>query len=380
MGTIKVHISTYEGNMAWTFPMKDSELESKLGAVGLGGIGEIPIASVIYPEELCVLNGLRVNADELNFLAKSIMRYDESEYDRFIAAAGELKSPDVRDLINLSFNLQHYTLIKDVADLAGIGRDHLLNIRGYLTKTELETIDFAKVGRDLLASGRGIPTGHGLLFENEEVPFQQVYDGTTFPPYVYSANVVAIVNLHYGGKTEYLYLPEEDISIKKALKRLGALCLSDCSMELEVLACSDENWQDRLETNFEIAGLHEANYLAEVLSRNDLDFNKLLRVTDYAEVVAGEEIQKLADHLDDFIVIKGAENYADVGEYVTRHELGYEVGENMPDFVNYPKLGEYIMQERDGEFMGGCFVCMEAGCDYTQVMGDNHQEIEFGGM
>ena len=74
MNTIKVHISTYEGNTSWVFPMKDSELESKLGAIGLGSTGEIPIASVIFPEGLHVLNGLCVNADELNFLAKSIWR------------------------------------------------------------------------------------------------------------------------------------------------------------------------------------------------------------------------------------------------------------------------------------------------------------------
>lgn len=378
MGTINVQISTYEGNTSLIFPMKESALADKLQSIGCGN--EIPISGVIWPSGLNMLNGLIVSADELNFLAKSIERYDDNEYDQFMAAVSIEKSHDLERLINLSFNINHYTVIRDVSNLAGVGEYHLLNTRGYLTKTELETIDFAKVGRDLLSSGKGIPTDYGLLFKNEEVPFQQVYDGTVFPQYVYRADVAAIVHLYYKGKTEYLYLPEEDISIEKALKRLGAPCLGDCTSEMEIVNCPDDCWRDRLETNFEIAGLHEANYLAEVLTRENMDFDKLLWVTDYAEVVSGEEIQKLADHLDYFIVIKGAETSVDVGEYITQHELGYEVGENMSDFVNYSKLGEYIKQERDGVFMGSCFVCMEACSDFQQIMGEKAHEIEFGGM
>lgn len=223
MGTVRVQISTCEGNAAWEFPMKDSVLADKLQSMGCGQ--EIPISSVIWPSGLNMLNGLMVDADELNFLAKSIERYNESEFDRFIAAANELKSPDVAELINLSFNLEHYSLVTDVTDLAKIGKDHLLDMRGCITAKESATLDFAEIGRNLLTSGKGIPTDYGLLFENDEVPFQQVYDGTTFPPYLYKCNEVAIVHMHYQGKTEYLYLPEEDISIEKALGRLGTPCL-----------------------------------------------------------------------------------------------------------------------------------------------------------
>lgn len=378
MGTIRVKISTYEGNTDLEFPMKDSVLADKLQSMRCGQ--EIPISGIIWPLGLNMLNGLMVNADELNFLAKSIERYDDSEYDQFMAAASLEKSPDLERLINLSFNINHYTVIRDVSDLAWIGKYHLFNTRGYLTKTEQETLDFAQIGRELLSSGKGIPTEYGLLFENEEVPFQQVYDGNTFPPYAYRGNAIAVVNMHYQGRTEYLYLPEEGISIDKALNRLGAPCLSDCTMEMEIFNCPDECWQDRLENNFEIAGLHQTNYLAEVLARPNIDLHKLLCVTDYSDVVAGEDIKKLADHLDDFIYIKGAETPADVGEYITQHENGYEAGEYLRDFLDYQKLGEYISGERDGQFMYGGFICMEDGCDVMGILHEKHNEIELGGM
>lgn len=378
MGTVRVQISTCEGNTALEFPMKDSVLADKLQYMGRGN--EIPISGVIWPSGLHMLNGLMVDVDELNFLAKSIERYDDSEYDQFMPAASLEKSPDLERLINLSFNINHYTVIRDVSDLAGIGEYHLLNVRGSLTKGDLETIDFAQVGRDLLASGKGVPTEYGLLFENEEVPFKQVYDGATFPPYLYRGNEVAVINMHYQGKTEYLYLPEEDISIEKALKRLGATCLSDCTMEMEIINCPDKYWRDGLENNFEIAGLREANYLAEVLARPGIDLYKLQCVTDYSDVVAGEDIQKLADHLDDFIFIKGAETPADVGEYIIQHENGYEAGEYLRDFLDYHKLGEYIAGERDGQFIYGSFVCMEDGCDVMEILHEKNHEMELGGM
>lgn len=358
--------------------MKDSELADKLKSIGSGN--KVPSSGIIWPKGLGMLRGLAVSMDELNFLAKSLERLNDSEYSQFMAAASLEKSPDLERLINLSFNVSRYTVIRDVSDWTGTGKRHLLNIQGSLSKTELETIDFTQVGRDLLSSSKGIPTDYGLLFENEEVPFQQVYDGTTFPPYLYKGNVVAIVYMHFKERTEYLYLPEESISIEKALKRLAAPCLSDCTMEMEIFNCPDECWRDRLETNFEIAGLYEANYLAEVLARENIDLHKLLCVTDYAEVVSGGDIQKLADHLNDFIFIKGAQMPADVGEYVTQHEYGYEAGEYLWDFLDYHKLGEYITQEREGEFMYGSFVCMEEGCDVVKILHEKRNEIELGGM
>ena len=378
MVSIKIQISANEGSAAWDFPMKDSELADKLKSIG--SENKVPSSGIIWPKGLGMLRGLAVSMDELNFLAKSLERLNDSEYSQFMAAASLEKSPDLERLINLSFNVSRYTVIRDVSDWTGIGKRHLLNIKGSLSKTELETIDFTQVGRDLLSSGRGIPTEYGLLFENEEVPFQQVYDGTTFPPYLYKGNEVAIIHMHYQGRTEYLYLPEEDIAIEKAMKRLGAPCLSDCKMEVEIFFCPDVCWRDRLETNFEIAGLYETNYLAEVLARSNIDLHKLLCVTDYADVVCGDDIKKLADHLDDFIFIQGAETPADVGEYVTQHEHGYEAGEYLRDFLDYYKLGEYIMQEREGEFMYDSFVCMEDGCDVMEILHEKSNEIEFGGM
>lgn len=79
--------------------MKDSELADKLKSIGSGN--KVPSSGIIWPKGLGMLRGLAVSMDELNFLAKSLERLNDSEYSQFMAAASLEKSPD---LLNLFVN------------------------------------------------------------------------------------------------------------------------------------------------------------------------------------------------------------------------------------------------------------------------------------
>jgi len=380
MSTIRAQISSDKGNFSLCLPCKDSELDRNLKAVGESD--EITIKEVIMPEGLRMLNGLRVNADELNFLAKSIDRYDKDEFNQFLAEAQIIQNADVEQLINLSFNVSHYTLVQDVSNLARVGKRHLLNIGECVPTQDLDSFDFAKVGRELLASGKGIPTNYGLLFENDSVPFTAVYNGETFPQYCYRADIIAGVRLDYNGKSEYLYLPEESINIDKAVARLGNPTLEDCKVVVEFYESINDLWQSRMDDAFEYEGLRGANVLAGVLNDSRLDKDKLLDVVEYADVVGSDDIKKLAEHLDDFIVIKGAETLEEVAQHFLIQDKFYKAAPEVWDFINIEALGEHLMAERDGQFVGSAFVCMEDGCTFEEIMGDNshNQNMEFGGM
>ena len=376
---IQIQISSHEDNSVWKFPMKDSVLSDKLESIGGGE--KIFISNVIWPEGLRMLNGLAVCADELNFLAKCIRRFGNTECDQFLAAASQEKSPGLEELINLAFNINHYTVIRDVSDLVGIGQIHLMNIRGGLTKDELKTIDFAQVAKNLLLSGRGVPTDYGLLFENEEVPLRQVYDGATFPCYLYRSDVVALCTVEYGSRTEYLYLPEEEITINKALGRLDAPSLEECKIEVESAMTSQSEWPDWFGGILEHEGLDVLNFLCETLSKKGLDWDKLTAVVHYADVVSGEDIEKLARHLDDFVFIKGGSGLtdADISEYFIDHHSEYSTSPELYDFINFDALGEYLRQDRDGEFIEGGFVCMDNGCSLQHILGETQQDMTMGG-
>ena len=60
----------------------------------------------------------------------------------------------------------------------------------FLALDELEKMDLEKIGRELLSTGKGIPTNYGLLFRNENVAFEDVYT-TTIAYYIF-ANVYKV--------------------------------------------------------------------------------------------------------------------------------------------------------------------------------------------
>ncbi|MCM1462641.1 MAG: hypothetical protein NC084_08020 [Bacteroides sp.] len=79
--------------------------------------------------------------EALNYLAKRLDGMDELECKQFFAA---LTCDEVnigwglKSLINLTFNLDRFTLIEDASDLEKVGRTHMLNIRGGIATSEFE--------------------------------------------------------------------------------------------------------------------------------------------------------------------------------------------------------------------------------------------------
>ncbi len=140
----------------------------------------------------------------------------------------------MKNIINLTYNLPRFTLIEDTDAPEKIGLTHMLNIRSALSEAEYNDYDWlADKGMKLLESGKGIDTEYGKLYVNEEIPFDEVFDGKTFPPYYCSPNAVAAVEISFDGDMESVELPCEEIAIKKALLRLGADNISDCGIEVD---------------------------------------------------------------------------------------------------------------------------------------------------
>lgn len=231
------------------FPCTETELSKKLGELGLNPEHLAPIATVIEiePSELSVLTDCDVSLDALNYLGKRLDGMDESEHKQYLAALSCTEISEgwgLKNIINLTDNLARYTLIEDTDELERIGLIHMLNVRGGLSESEYQDKDWlAAEGKKLLESGTGIDTEYGKLFINEDIPFEENFNGTTFPPYLYNGSPVA-VDIGYMGLTETVELPCEDIAIKKALFRLGEDDILDCKVEVDSSRdISDEQWE-----------------------------------------------------------------------------------------------------------------------------------------
>ncbi len=254
------------------FPCSETELSKKLGEIGMNPEHLAPMATVIEiaPTELSMLTDCDVNLDALNYLGKKLDGLDGREFKQFLAV---LSCPELsegwglKNIINLTDNLARFTLIEDTDDLERIGRVHMLNVRGALSESEYNNGEWlAEQGEKLINSGSGINTEYGKLYINEDVLFEEIFNGTTFPAYYCEPNSVAGVEIGYDNLTEFVELPCEDISIKKALCRLGADSLKDCKILVDSTRDITDEWSDRI---------------SEVEKSKDLfGLNKLLKTED----------------------------------------------------------------------------------------------------
>ncbi len=218
------------------FPCSETELSKKLGEIGMNPEHLAPMATVIeiVPSELSVLADCDVSLDALNYLGKRLDGLDKLERKQFLAALSCEETGigyGLKNIINLTDNLARYTLIEDTDDLERIGLIHMLNVRGGLSESEYTNSEWlAAEGGKLLDSGKGIDTEYGKLFINEDIAFEENFNGTTFPPYINDPDAFVMVEIGYGGLFEYAEMPCEDIAIKKALCRLGADDILDCDV------------------------------------------------------------------------------------------------------------------------------------------------------
>ena len=192
----------------------------------------VTVIEVDTPESLKYLEGHDLNIDEINFLAKRMDSFDKREESQFDAAVSIFRPKTVEALINYTYNLPRFTLISDFSTPNAIGVSHILNRKQVMSLDEMASTDFAKIGKELMASDKGITTPYGVLFVNEDIPFEPVYDGRHFPAFDYNGSNMT-VEVSCQGEKEYLYLPCDTTDIDHALTKLPTTDWKDCVCRIE---------------------------------------------------------------------------------------------------------------------------------------------------
>ena len=243
------------------------------------------------------------------------------------------------DLINLSFNLNRYPLIQDIGDMGKIGREYLLTVKGCLPADDADDPKYAEFGRELIRSGKGVFTEHGLLFVDEDTPFVRDYDGQNFPAYVYVyEEMLCFLRAEYNGKNEFLYLPCEEEAIDKAFAHLGAPTPDDVELLWEGICIESEKWTERFKEIAAEEGVYELNRLAAAVNSADMDLEKLWAVAEYGKAEDAKQLSLPAENLDCFTFLVGASNYEEVGIYVTENNEDFSVNPSVEKFFDYKPL------------------------------------------
>lgn len=360
-----------------TFPCKEVEITNALLALQYDSESSsgVFVSEVLEPEELKDLESQFINLDELNYLAKRMDSFfGDVEFSQFYEALKHEGFTSMKDIINLTFNMNRYPLIQDISDVAKIGREYLIVTQGSLPTGDLDNPQYAEKGRELIQSGKGIFTEHGMLFVDEETPFQELYDGEVFPFYLCDSDYVLTVILEYNVKQELISMPCEEMAIYKASKRLKAPNIESLTVKLDGTSVNHSEWMSRFEDILREQGINETNLLARTISAYDVDYDKLSALVNYANVDDARDIIKLIKNEDKFYFFKYCGDFEKVAKKFMEDDPDeYYVSDSLEDYIDYEQFGEDMDREHDGKFVGEGYVCMANGERLEDVLGHREQ-------
>ena len=384
---ISANIS-YKGNSAdIDFPVSDEMLNDILieSKMPTDTTQLFFVEDVHYPLELSALNAQTVNLDELNFLARRLDSFTEEEIEQFFAATEHENAQSLKDMINLTYNLDKFTLIKNVGDMTKVGRDYTLNTEGCVPADSRYDAKYAEIGRKLLASGRGVFTERGLLFV-EDKPIEEVYDGKTFPGFAYQSFIVN-VDVEYKGRYESLFLPESQLAIDKAVRRLGAESIDDCDLSSEYGNPNFSRFSVRFEEILDNEGIDALNALAYELNTYDIDTEKLDAAMEMTDVKSSKNIITLINHLDEFEWLNDISygDYEGVGRFFVESDYydEYEISDELCDYFDFAEFGAHMADEKSGQFVNGGFIFCDVEDGLDSIMDkleDESSSMTMGGM
>ena len=383
---IKIRIRNADHEIDIRFPISGSELFAKLGEIhaveGRDTAQSAYVSEVYWPEEFSALKNWYVNLDELNYLARRMESFDTLEYDQFLIGITKLDSKEVKDLINLTFNLNRFTLCQDVSSYGKIGRAYVLNTEGSVPAYDANDSKYAAIGKDLIDRGLAQITAKGLLIYNPFEKLTEVYDGQTFPEYYYQSTL-ASAEVSYNDRTELLLLPGEELAIKKALARLGALSDQDCEIKFSLQNRDDDAWEERIEGIIRSEGLYAANKMLHSLDTGDMDWDKLTAAVELADVKSAANIAAVAEHLEEFGFLPDAKNESDIGHFLVDNVDEYGMNIEMEEYFDFSGFGEYFAGEHDGQFVGGGFIYFDSDRtldEFLEELESEGESMDMGGM
>ena len=182
--TIRKSSDHNERRTIW-LPMVEEDLEEICEELGI----EMTTESNCYMEDarderfLNTLEDDNINIDELNYLMKRFDGFSPREIDKFYAVAFAEEYSSMKDLINLSFNLNCYSLINNRDDFNKLGKDLYLTEKMVVASDELERMDGETYVLDVIKNNKtSRVTPYGVLYKNSNDPIQ-VYNGKQLSPY-----------------------------------------------------------------------------------------------------------------------------------------------------------------------------------------------------
>ncbi len=327
-------------------------------------------------EELKGLENQFVNPDVLNFIAQKMDSFDRNELKKFNAVVRTYNINTPRELVNLTYNMHYYTLIEDMSDLFKVGKTHMLTRNIALSSDNSEGHDFYKIGQKLMESETGRLTQYGIIFVNDDLEYEKPYVGKSLPSFEYDSSKVITVELINGDKSAYVYLPDCPFAIDRAINRIEAESIEDCKVYVDGYNLKEEGYETFLGNVLENEGVYALNNLTSELKKLDrwklYDFKAII---EYADVSDSENLIRLAQNINCFIVYDGVDNAEELArEWIDAHDE-YYINTDLQDFFDYEEYGEHLCRNFEGKYLGASgFVGIREEYDLKNILAKEQEQ------
>lgn len=314
-----------------------------------------------------------VDPDELNRLAENLESFDKDELEKYETVAEEFNVKGIRELINLTYNMHYYTLISDVSDAERVGKKHCLTREGGVANDDER--DFAKIGKELINSGKGRLTSSGILFVNDDLPYERPYLGNTIPNMYYYSDRPLCVEISYNGQSSFVHLPDVEMAIGRAVTRIGAECIEQCDLRVDDydygieqaieytgnMHATDDELHEIINDIMDTEGLYFANnVLTEINKLPKEDWARVVIASKYAERSDSESIIQITKNINCFKIYGDVSNCLELGEAYINNDSEIYIPEDIEEFFDFERFGEKLLEDLEGKFMeNNMFVGME---------------------
>ena len=378
------------------FPLSGSEYSHSIAEVlEPMGIGSAVVQDCFVEEIdssygfLQCLKQQIVNVDELDYLAKRLDSFCDSEAEGFQAACSAFGCRDIKDLINMTFCCQETTVISDFSKLEEAGKAHYLTIHGGAAPTaELAAVDGRALAEKLIQSGEGMLTPYGLFFRNG-VRMENLYQGRGFPPYLWDEREAELELIKPDGTKALVFLPFTALELRRFQQREDIPDIRECKGTLHLYHGPARH----IDLSDGMAELEGWNKLCEALKAmpqmQQQAFAAALEVTGAEDL---SQMQLLAASMDDFELIPGITDAESYGKYMIQQSGKYDYDEFLECYYNYEAFGEFLMEHETGQITKRGYLKCEEGSSFLdfftqkpliptqeQVPADEESTMQIGG-
>ena len=398
---MKIRAALYNANhleyglVTIPFPIPPDQYDSTIGMLETLDIGDPQARDCVADEiqspipALKCLEGSKVNVDELDYLAKRLDSFADSELAQFQGMVYKLGTSDMTDLINLTFCCQQATVITDFSDLEQIGRDHYLNLHGGCASVEeLKQLDGTETAMLLISEHRGTITPYGVVYDNG-MRMEQLYDGCHFPDYKYSDSLidVSLTSIHDARQTVFLSLPMPERQMERLIFRSGfesedfaRLSIQSCEFPQPLRSILDQGQES-------VFDLNRLCRTCSGLSRQE--WSKLEAASAIAAPEDSAQLRRLAENLDLFDFVPDVHTPEEYGRHTIQQSGRFDYDSELDAFYDYEKYGRQLVSQESGIFTEHGYISYHGTLSLEELINqstaeqsqeDREEGMEMGGL